>query len=143
MADIYQDFPIHSPPDRVFWAVSDPAGLDSWWTKSAAGKPAPGEEYILGFGPQYDWRGAVVTCIPHREFELLMTSADPDWLGTRVGFQLDNRDGRAWVRFRHIGWPEVNEHFRISCHCWAMYLRILRRFLEHGERVPYEVRLDA
>jgi len=24
-----------------------------------------------------------------------------------------------------------------------MYLRILRRFIEHGERVPYEQRLDA
>jgi len=33
--------------------------------------------------------------------------------------------------------------FRISTHCWAMYLRILRRHFEHGESVPYEDRLDV
>jgi len=31
----------------------------------------------------------------------------------------------------------------VSCYCWAMYLRIMRRYLEHGESVPYERRLDA
>ena len=47
------------------------------------------------------------------------------------------------VRFRHVGWPSTNDHYRISCYCWAAYLRILRRYLEHGERVPYEKRLDV
>jgi len=28
-------------------------------------------------------------------------------------------------------------------HCWAMYLRILGRHLEHGESVPFEKRLDV
>lgn len=37
----------------------------------------------------------------------------------------------------------ANDHFRTSSCCWAQYLRILRRFLEHGERVPYAERLDV
>jgi hypothetical protein len=41
------------------------------------------------------------------------------------------------------GWPVDNEHWRISCYCWAMYLRLLRRYLEHGEIVPYERRLEV
>jgi hypothetical protein len=72
-----------------------------------------------------------------------MTRADADWLGTRVGVELEPRDGATWVRFHHTGWPEPNEHYRISCNCWAMYLRVLRRSLEHGESVPYEARLDV
>jgi hypothetical protein len=47
----------------------------------------------------------------------------------------------AQVRFHHLGWPEANEHYRISCFCWAMYLRIMKRNLEYGETVPYERRL--
>ena len=35
------------------------------------------------------------------------------------------------------------EHYRISNCCWAMYLRILRRYLEYGETVSYEDRLDV
>jgi hypothetical protein len=72
-----------------------------------------------------------------------MTAADADWNGTRVGFRLEDKAGTTWVRFYHRGWPSPNEHYRVSCHCWALYLRLLRRDLEHGEFVPYESRLDA
>jgi len=74
---------------------------------------------------------------------LEMTRADDDWTGTHVGFRLQLRDGATWLQFSHAGWKSPNEHYRVSSNCWAMYLRILRRYLEHGETVPYDVRLDA
>ncbi len=143
MPDILHDFPIKAARDRVFQVVSTPQGLDSWWTKRAAGRPAVGAEYELWFGPQYDWRAEVTRCVPDSEFEFRMVRADEDWNGTRVGFRLESRDGVTWVRFYHTGWPSANEHYRISCNCWALYLRLMRRFLERGETVPYESRLDA
>lgn len=82
-------------------------------------------------------------CVPGSEFELEIVSAQEDWLGTRVGFVLDEQDGVTQVYFQHLGWPAANEHYRVSNHCWAMYLRLLRRYLEHGEVVPYETRLDV
>lgn len=143
MADIFHDFPINVAPVRVFQGVSTPLGLDQWWTKKSSGKAVVGTEYQLLFGPTYDWRAKVTQCVPDRVFELQMTRADGDWLGTRVGFELEGGTDVTQVRFHHTGWPALNEHHRISCFCWAMYLRILRRYLEHGETVPYERRLDA
>ena len=143
MPDILQDFPIRAPADRVFRAMSTPDGLDTWWTKTSAGVPALGAEYELGFGPGYDWQARVTRCTPGAEFELEMTRADQDWMGTRVGVRLHEDSGTTHVRFHHTGWPALNEHYRVSCHCWAMYLRVLRRSLEHGETVPYERRLDV
>lgn len=143
MADIFHDFPVRAPLDRVFRAVSTSEGLDTWWTKRSAGRPEPGAEYELSFGPEYDWRAKVSRCVPDSEFEVEMVHADSDWIGTRVGLRLEPRDGVTWVRFYHTGWPSPNEHYRISCNCWAMYLRVLRRSLEHGESVPYEDRLDV
>lgn len=143
MPDILQDFPIRAPRARVFRAVSEPAGLDAWWTKTSAGESTEGAEYALGFGPGYDWRARVSRAVPDSEFELTMTDSDADWNGTRVGFRLEENDGVTQVRFHHTGWPQSNEHYRISCHCWAMYLRVLRRHLEHDEFVPYEQRLDV
>lgn len=143
MSDILQDFPIQASRDRVFRAISTPAGLDQWWTERCSGEPVVGSTYHLGFGPGYDWRAQVTRCAAGSEFELQMTLADADWLGTRVGFRLAEREGATWVQFAHTGWPEANEHHRISCHCWALYLRILRRHLETGEIVPYEHRLQA
>jgi hypothetical protein len=143
MADIYQDFPIKAAPERVYEGISTPAGLDAWWTKRSAGKALEGAEYELWFGPEYDWRAQVTRAAAAAEFELQLTRADPDWVGTRVGFHLERAGDATQVRFYHTGWPTPNEHWRISCHCWAMYLRILRRYLEHGETVPYEQRLDV
>ncbi len=143
MANIFHDFPIKASPDRVFRAISTPAGLDTWWTKASAGKPREGAEYDLSFGPDYVWRGMVTRYVPDSEFELTMVQADNDWLGTLVGFRLEPRAGATWVQFHHTGWPGINEHYRISCNCWAMYLRVLRRSLEHGESVAYEDRLDV
>jgi uncharacterized protein YndB with AHSA1/START domain len=143
MPDIFSDFIIRAPVDQVYRAVSTPDGLDSWWTERSAGAPATGAQFELWFGPQYDWRATVTKCLPSSEFELQLVEADPDWLGTRVGFRLDAQDDSTRVRFHHTGWPTANEHWRVSCYCWPMYLRILRRYLEHGEFVPYEDRLDV
>lgn len=143
MADIFHDFPIKAPPDRVFRAVSTPEGLDTWWTERSSGTPRLGAEYELGFGPGYDWRATVTRCDENAAFQLEMTRADSDWTGTRVDIRLEPRNGGTWVRFAHTGWPSVNDHYKISCNCWASYLRVLRRSIEHGESVRYEDRLDV
>ena len=143
MADIYHSFPITASAPKVFEGMTTPQGLDAWWTLRAAGHPAEGAEYALYFGEKYDWRAVVTRSVPGREFELRMTRSGPDWAGTRVGFQLIDKNGFVQVRFHHLGWPEANEHFRTSSYCWAMYLRLLRRYVESGELVPYERRLDA
>ena len=143
MPDILLELPIRAAPERVFEAVSTPAGLDAWWTLRAEGKPEVGAVYELGFGPGYDWRARVARCEPVRAFELEFVEADADWSGTRVGVELESRGEVTRVRFHHTGWPVANAHFRISCNCWALYLRLLRRFVEHGERIPYDERLDA
>ncbi len=102
-----------------------------------------GAEYELWFGPEYDWRAIVSRCVLDTELEFAIIRAQADWQDTRVGFLLDDKEGVTQVRFHHLGWPEANEHYRVSCYCWAMYLRLLKRYVEHGETVPYENRLDA
>jgi uncharacterized protein YndB with AHSA1/START domain len=143
MPDIVHDFTINAPIQRVFHAVSTPAELARWWTARSTGETRPGGAYELWFGPTYDWRAIVAQCNPDTEFELELTHADEEWVGTRVGFRLEDRGGVTHVHFCHAGWPAQTEHYRVSCYCWAMYLRLLRRYLEHGETVPYERRLDV
>ena len=143
MPDIFHDFPIRAERAAVFEAITSPRGLDEWWTTSSSGQPQSGAVYALQFGPGFDWRARVTDVAPNETFEIQMTRADEDWNDTRVRFDLSDGSVGTAVRFRHIGWPSNNEHYRISCYCWAAYLRILRRYLEYGERVPYEKRLDV
>jgi uncharacterized protein YndB with AHSA1/START domain len=143
MPDILHDFSIDAPASAVYQAMTTPAGLDAWWTARSAGTPKVGSEYQLWFGPEYDWRATVVQASPDLAFQLEMTRSDPDWNATRIGFRLTGDGKKTHVAFYHTGWPEVNAHYRTSCYCWAMYLRILKRYLEAGEQVPYEQRLSV
>lgn len=143
MADIFHYFPINTSVDRVFEAISTPDGLDKWWAKKTLGKVAVGETFRLFFEPDYNWTGIVSKCLLNQEFELTMQDSDDDWKGSKVGFRLTDKHPLTEVQFYHTGWKEDNEHFRISNYCWAMYLRILKRYLEFGEFVPYVHRLNV
>jgi len=141
--DIFHDFSIVAKRGPVFAAISTPEGLNEWWTKSSSGEPTAGALYQLGFGTGFDWGARVTEVVPDESFELQIIEADADWTDTRVRFEVLPGSPATPVRFRHVGWPTNNEHYRVSCYCWAAYLRILRRYVEHGERVPYEKRLDV
>jgi len=143
MADIFHDLPIRASANDVFDMASKPPRLDEWWTLTSRGTPELGATYRLFFGEEYDWRARVTACEPGKRFELELTDAMPDWIGTRVSFELEPNGDTTMLRFAHTGWPSATPHYRTSNCCWAMYLRILRRHLEHGERVPYDRRLDV
>ena len=98
----------------------------------------------LDFGPEYRWRAEVTDMVHNRCIELQFTHAMPDWLGSRLRIELfASSDSGTVVRFAHTGWADASEHYRVSSFCWAMYLRLLKRYVEHGEVVPYESRLDV
>jgi uncharacterized protein YndB with AHSA1/START domain len=141
MPDILHQLTIRGTIADVYRAVSTPGCIDAWWTNRCTGEPIQGSEYGLFFGPGYDWRAIVSKCAPYEQFQLTITSADEDWTGLRVGFELAEVDDTVRLRFYNTGWAEENDHFRISNTCWAMYLRLLRRYVEYGEVVPYEERL--
>ena len=143
MPDIYHSFPIHSSPSKVFEYISSSKGLDKWWTKSCIASPEKGGEYLLDFGPDYQWKALVIKYLKDQNFELRFTEADADWIGTILGFSLMPVNGSTDVQFYHTGWPKANDHFKISSFYWAMYLRILKKCIEEGIQVPYEKRLDA
>ncbi len=143
MADIFHQFPIKASSQQVFDAVSTPPGLDAWWTLRSSGCPLQGAEYQLYFGREHDWRATVSQCRAGVEFELQLKRAMEDWVGTRAGFVLTENDRVTTVSFHHTGWAAASEHFCISSYCWATYLRLLKRYVERGEIVPYAERDEA
>lgn len=143
MPDILHDLPIHGSLDAVFQGVSTPIGLDRWWTQTSTGETTIDALLTLNFGPGYEWHARVTACEPNTLFEIVLIQAMPDWVHTRVRFELAQRGDSIRLRFAHLGWAEDSDHFRTSSYCWAMYLRLLRRYIEFGEVVAYEDRLNV
>jgi uncharacterized protein YndB with AHSA1/START domain len=141
MPSILHDFFIRSTPEKVFRAITEPKGIDSWWSLECSGTPAMGAEYRLFFGEPWDWRARVSRYEQDAAFEWDMTVAMDDWVGTKVGFELSPTEEGTKVRFYHKGWAEESEHFRISSYCWGTLLRLLKLYVERGEVMPHAERL--
>jgi len=138
--DICHDLLIQASPEVVYRAISEPVRLVQWWPLECSGTPREGEEYRFYFGPAYDWSAAVIEAIPQRTLEFRMVRSDEDWAPTRFGFELEPRGEATWVRFRHSGWREQNEHFRHSSFCWAILLKGLKDLVERGVVIPFAER---
>ena len=65
-----------------------------------------------------------------------MTAASADWIGTVASFRIDASDDVSWLRYARAGWGAAREHYRVSSYRWAMYLGVLRCWLERGDVVP-------
>ena len=141
--DITHDFWIDEAPEKVFGVLLSSEGLDAWWTLESKAEPALGGVYRLYFGEGYDWRGEVTRLDPDSCIEWTLTRAVDDWQGTRVRFELQAAKTGTSIRFTHEGWAEASDHYRISTFCWAMYLRLLKRYIQHEEVVAYVDRLEA
>ncbi len=143
MHSILHDLWIDAKPIEIFKAISSPKGLNSWWTKKSDGIPEVGQIYKFYFNPEYDWRAEVIKSSSPHLIEWKFIKSDEDWNDTVLGFGIIPKDGSSHVKFYHKGWNSDNDHFRKSCYCWACYLRLLKRYIEHGEFVPYEHRDSA
>lgn len=141
MADICHALIIDASLDNAFATAATPTGMEAWWTATSRGNPAEGATYELVFKRGYDWRGIVTQfAAPHR-FELKITEADEDWIGSLISIELARRDDRTHIRFRHqTNWNTDSEQYAVSNYCWAQYLRAMKHSLERGERIPYEKR---
>lgn len=142
MSEIRFSFAIQASAERVFEALATPHGMDKWWAKSTSGITEKGGIYHLFFEPDYLWTALVTKFTANEIFELQFQEADEDWYETRVGFILTELNGETRLEFYHKGWKEVNGHFTDTSFCWAMYLRLLKRFVERGDSVAYEDRMS-
>ena len=139
--DIIHILQIKASPEGVFKILSTPEGLNRWWTKNCQGRPELGSIYQLDFGSVV-WQCQVTDLLVNQELEFTMSQSDEDWLDTQIRFELEQTTKGTRLKFMHLGWAIANDHFHASNHCWGLYLRILRRFLEFGEEVNYENRLE-
>lgn len=139
--EIAQQLTIKAEMHDVYDALTTPRGLDAWWTTGSEGSASAGAVYTFEFN-DIRWKAEVVD-VASDLFRLRFLEADDDWRGTILEFQLRCTGEHTVVGFTHRGWREPNEHFRVSAHCWARYLRLLARYVEYGEIVPYEQRLHV
>lgn len=138
--NIYHHLHIEKSPDAVFDALTQPEHLNNWWPLKSTGKPKIGAKYNFHFSDEYDWYAEVIHCVANESFHVKMTQSDEDWDPTSFGFDLQKDSNGTQLTFQHVNWPACNTHFKTASYCWAILLKDLKNYVEHGVIVPFEQR---
>ena len=149
MPDILHKVGIKSASlNEVYAALTTVEGLSAWWTTRTQGE-TPGRSNVGGvlqfrFGAGgFDMR--VLELQPVKRVLWQVVDGPEEWIGTKISFDLDQRDDWTIVLFKHEGWKEPVEFMHHCSTKWAIFLLSLKSLLETGKGAPWpnEIKLDS
>lgn len=144
MVDILQRVGIQSSPHEVYDALATPAGIAGWWTDDTQGDGKPGSAMHFQFGERGFFDVKVLESDPGRRVLWQVTDGPPEWIGTRIVWELKQEDGYTILLFKHEGWEEPVEFMYHCSTKWAVFLLSLKSLVETGKGTPYpdDVKID-
>jgi hypothetical protein len=65
------------------------------------------------------------------------TKDQSEWIGTKVSFEITEKDGKTQIRFTHIGLVPAHECYEICENAWTGYIQnSLRALITTGSGQP-------
>lgn len=135
MVDILHRVGVVAPQEDVFRALTTREGLAAWWTNDTQGDTTPGG--VLEF--RFDQGGFDMKVVQTRAGEHVLwevIDGPPEWLGTRISWDLRTEGDFTIVMFAHRGWAEPVEFMHHCSTKWATFLVSLKALLETGAGRP-------
>ena len=140
MPDILHRVGIKASSDEVYKALATRDGLAAWWTTNTQGDSkldgvikfrfsADGRE-IGGFDMK------VLELQPAERVLWQVSDGPPEWIGTKVSFELKRDGDYSIVLFKHVGWKEPVEFMHHCSTKWATFLMSLKELVETGKGAP-------
>lgn len=123
---------------KVYDAITLEQGLEGWWTTDATAKPEIGHINHFKFGPEYFNKMKVLDLKPTTFVAWECVDGNREWIGTKLTFELEDRDGATFLKFSHLNWKAESEFFGFCNHHWGRYLDSLKSLCETGKGRPFE-----
>ena len=123
----------------AYTALTTRDGITGWWTSRAevAGDRV-GDLLSMSFpDAPVSWDMRVSTADRPATVEWDCTGGPPGWTQTRLRWNVEQTDGGTIVRLDHVGFPAVDDVFRIVTVGWAQMLLSLKAYLQTGVRKPF------
>jgi uncharacterized protein YndB with AHSA1/START domain len=145
MPDILHKVGIKSPsPNDVYKALTTIEGLSAWWTTTMQGENKVGGVLQFRFGAGgFDMK--VLELDPARRVLWQVVEGPEEWIGTKISFDLNQKDDWTIVLFKQEGWKQPVEFMHHCSTKWAVFLLSLKSLLETGKGAPYpnDIKLDS
>jgi len=131
---------IKSPIAAVYKKLTTQQGLGAVWTTELIVKPEVGFINEFNFGDNDNTKMKIVELSPNKRILWECTDSDLEWIGTKISFDLKEKDGVTSVVLKHFDWRELTEFYQWCNYNWAMFLLSLKSHCEDGEGTPYQKR---
>jgi len=142
MAHIHHLLPIKAEKRQIFDAITSQKGLSKWWTKDCLAQPVT--EYVnkFKFGELIENHMKVIDLQPDKRVEWECIKSVKEWIGTRVIFEIIDKDGMNFLNFLHIGFENEDDFFASCNFNWAKNLISLKNLCETGKGSPFNPATD-
>ena len=135
MVDILHRVGIKAAPEAVYQGITTRDGLAGWWTTNTTGDSTPGGVIQFRFGAGgFDMK--VIDLEPSKRVLWEVVDGPPEWIGTRVVWDLKQEDDYTIILFKHEGWAEPVEFMHHCSTKWAVFLLSLKSLIETGTGSP-------
>jgi len=145
MVDILHRIGAKASTEDVYAALTTIDGLSGWWTEKTS---SVGDDVIrFRFDLPEGEDGFDMKVLEAKPGELVLwevVDGPPEWIGTKVRFELSQENEWAIVRFGHEGWKEPVDFMYHCSTKWATFLMSLKNQVEtgKGEPAPNDVQIS-
>ena len=140
MFDILHRVGIKAWPAKVYQALATPEGVAGWWTTTTTGDKKMGGTIRTIFFADGKELGAfdlkLLELHPEKRVVWQVASGPPEWVGSKIRFDLKQEDDYTVILFKHEGWKEPVEFMYHCSTKWAVFLMSLKSLVETGQGQP-------
>ena len=144
MPDILQRVGIEASPDTVYRAITTIDGLAGWWTTDTRGETGIGGKIKFTFGGKGFFEMKILELKPSSHVLWEVVDGPPEWIGTKIRWDLKLEDGQTTILFKHEEWREPVEFMHHCTTKWAIFLMSLKSLAETGTGAafPNDTKID-
>lgn len=143
MVDILHRVGIKASPDAVYKALATIEGLSGWWTNDTHGESKVGGVIKFRFAAGgFDMK--VLELQPGKRVLWQVVDGPPEWIGTKVSWDLKQEADYTIILFKQQGWKEAVEFMHHCSTKWAVFLMSMKSLLETGKgaAAPNDIKID-
>jgi hypothetical protein len=140
--DYTTSFTVDQTPEEAFRAIKNVRG---WWSEEIEGSTDKlGDEFTYRYKDVHNCKMKLIEVIPHKKVVWLVvdnyfnfTKDKSEWKGTKITFEVSEKDNKTEIRFTHLGLVPEYECFDICSNAWGAYMNgSLRTLITTGKGQP-------
>src|SRR6185295_5732066 len=125
--DFTTAFLVNKTPEEVFDAINNVRG---WWSEGVEGGTHQlNDEFVYIYQDLHYSKQKLIEVVPNKKVVWLVTDSQlnfitnkSEWTGTKISFEIAQKDNQTQLRFTHLGLVPNNECFDACSGGWTTYI---------------------